>query len=98
MKLIAVERQIIQTNIESLSQIEWTSQNDEKLNELFFGISDIFEEKLKLNKKIRDWRKIEICFQHRALTDNENEYPKTKNVFITLIKDFLNQINIDGKL
>jgi hypothetical protein len=30
MKSIAVERQIIQTNIESLSQIEWTSQNDEK--------------------------------------------------------------------
>lgn len=74
MKLREVERKIIQTSIESLSKIEWTFQNDEKLNELFFGISDLFEKKFRWNKKIRDWRKIEICFQHRALTDNELLY------------------------
>lgn len=35
MKLREVERKIIHTSIESLSKIEWTFQNDEKLNELF---------------------------------------------------------------
>ena len=41
-----------------------------------------------------EWRKIEICFQHRALTDNKNEYRGTQNPigFYVRENDFDNNI------
>lgn len=98
MKLKDAEIKLIKTNLDILSEIEWTTQNDEKLNELFFGISDIFEKKLKWNNKIKGWRKIEICFQHRALTDTENEYPKTKKQCISMIDNFFKKFTKNEKI
>jgi hypothetical protein len=93
MEFKEIDIENIKICIDKLSEIEWTSENDDKLNQLFFEISDIFEDKLQHEKSIKDWRMVEICFQHRALTDNEIEYPKTKSHCILMIKDFLKQVN-----